>query len=55
MKQRILRIVSDDEEGFAEMRALYHDDDFERWRSQIAQAETFEAVIALFRDGDRKS
>ena len=55
LKQRILRIVGDDEEGFAEMRALYHGDDFESWRSQIAQAETFEALIALFRDADRTS
>lgn len=53
LKRRILGIVGDDEEGFAEMRALYHGDDFENWRSQISQAESFEALTALFSDPGR--
>lgn len=48
LKQRVLRIVDDDEEGFAEMRALYHRDDFEDWRSRIRQADSYEALTALF-------
>lgn len=52
-KERILRIVGNDEEGFAEMRALYHGDDFDAWRSQIARAESFEALIALFSNAAR--
>lgn len=47
VKTRILHIVDNDEEGFAEMRALYYQDDFESWRSQLAQAESFDALIAL--------
>lgn len=48
LKRRILRLIENDEEGFAEMRALYHGDDFEVWRSQIAAAESFDALTALF-------
>ena len=48
LKQRVLRLVDNDEEGFAEMRALYHRDDFEVWRSRIAAAESFDVLIALF-------
>ena len=48
VKKRIVRMVDDDEEGFREMRALYHGDDFDMWRLQVAQAESFDALIALF-------
>lgn len=49
-QQRILLIVDNDQEGFAEMRALYYGDDFEDWRLRIAHVESFEALIALFSD-----
>jgi hypothetical protein len=48
LKQRVLRIVDDDEEGFAEMRALYHRDDFDEWRLRLGSADSFEPLIALF-------
>jgi hypothetical protein len=48
LKQRVIRIVDDDEEGFAEMRALYHRDDFDKWRLRLGSADSFELLIALF-------
>jgi hypothetical protein len=48
LKQRVLRLIDNDEEGFAEMRALYRRDDFKVWRSRVATAESFDELIALF-------
>lgn len=53
LKQRVLRIVDGDAESFAEMRALYHGEDFGNWRSRIERADTFETLIALFSDNAR--
>jgi hypothetical protein len=48
LKRRVIRIIDDNEEEFAEARAIYHGDDFESWRPQVARAESFEALVALF-------
>ena len=48
LKQRVLRLVDDDEEAFDEARALYHGGDFEEWRSRLGSADSFEQLIARF-------
>ena len=48
LKQRVLRIVDDDEEGFDEGRAIYHGGDFEEWRLRLGSADSFEQLIAEF-------